>query len=38
MLGLTKVKSINKFLSIFDIESIYSFEASPVNFSELEKN
>ena len=35
--GAHKGESINKFLSIFDIESIYSFEASPVNFSELEK-
>ena len=35
--GAHKGETINKFLSIFDIESIYSFEASPVNFSELEK-
>ena len=32
--GAHKGETINKFLSIFDIESIYSFEASPVNFSE----
>ena len=35
--GAHKGETINKFLSIFDIESIYSFEASPVNFSKLEK-
>ena len=35
--GAHKGETISKFLSIFDIESIYSFEASPVNFLELEK-
>ena len=35
--GAHKGETINKFLSIFNIESIYSFEASPDNFSKLEK-
>ena len=30
-------ESIDKFLSTFDIESIYSFEASPANFSRIRK-
>ena len=36
--GAHKGETINKFLSSFNIDEIYSFEASPVNFLDLKKN
>ena len=37
-IGAHKGETINKFLSSFNVDEIYSFEASPVNFLDLKKN
>ena len=36
--GAHKGETIIKFLNFFDIDSIYSFEASPINYLKLKKN